>query len=67
MSKRERLRKEFGSVLVRRAIQQDGWAANAIWDIAADNRIEWTPQDWQKVISDLDNCQLKISDWLGDK
>ena len=66
MSKREKLRKEFGNVLVRRAIQTDGWAADAIWDIAAEDRIEWTPGEWIRVINDLDNCQLRISDWLGD-
>ena len=67
MGKREKLRKEFGKVLVRTAIQKDGWAADAIWDIAAEDRIEWTPDDWNRVICDLDNCQLRISDWLGDK
>ena len=66
MTTREKLRKEFGKVLVRRAIQSDGWAADAIWDIAAEDRVEWTPDDWNRVIRDLDNCQLRISDWLGD-
>jgi hypothetical protein len=61
---KERLEEEVGHILVRRVIVNDGWAADAIFDIAAGDKKEWTPIEWAAVLSDLEKCQLKVRDWL---
>lgn len=63
---RDRLKAEVGHLLVRRVIMKDGWAAEAIFDIAAGDKKEWTPMEWTAVLCDLENCQLKVCDWLDN-
>lgn len=60
----QRLDEEFGNVMVRRVIERDDWAAEAIFDIAAGDKTDWSPLEWAAVICDLERCKLKISDWL---
>ncbi len=60
----ERLISAVGSLRVSRVVKRDDWAAEAIFNIAAGDKIEWTPLEWQAVLLDLENCKLKVSDWL---
>ena len=62
---RDRLLDEVGNVLVRRVIERDDWATEAVFDIAAGDKTEWTPIEWAAVISDLERCKLKVKDWLN--
>ncbi|KKL93767.1 hypothetical protein LCGC14_1871370 [marine sediment metagenome] len=65
---KHRLEDEFGNILVRRVIKRNDWAAEAIFDIAAGDKKEWTPIEWAAVLCDLERCQLKVTDWLdGDE
>ena len=64
-SNRERLLDEVGNVLVRRVIERDDWAAEAVFDIAAGDKTEWTPIEWAAVVSDLERSKLKVKDWLN--
>ncbi len=58
------LREAGGHLLVRRAISRDDAISEAICDIAAGDRIHWTPDDWDAVLADLDACKLRVNDWL---
>lgn len=65
---KRRLEDEVGNVLVRRVIKRDDWASEAIFDIAASDKIEWTLIEWKALLCDLEKCQLKVKDWLdGDE
>ena len=66
VSIRDRLRAEVGHRLVRRVIMEDGWAADAIFDIAAGDKKEWTLLEWNAVLCDLEKCQLNVNDWLDN-
>jgi len=63
---RDRLQQEVGHILVRRAIQRDDWVADAIFDIAAGDKKEWTVIEWTALLCDLEKCKLKVSDWLEE-
>ena len=60
----DKLKDEVGNLLVRRVIERDDWAAEAIFDIAAGDKQTWTPIEWAAVICDLERCKLRVSDWL---
>ena len=60
----EDLRDEVGHHLVRRVIERDDWASEAIFDIAAGDKKEWTPIEWAAVLCDLERCKLKVNEWL---
>ncbi len=65
---KRRLKDDVGNILVRRVIKRNDWAAEAIFDIAASDKKEWTPIEWAAVLCDLKRCQLKVTDWLdGDE
>lgn len=64
---KRRLKYDVGNILVRRVIKRDDWAAEAIFDIAAGDKKDWTPIEWAAVLCDLERCQLKVADWLGDE
>ena len=60
----DRLRDEAGRLLISRAIDRDDWISQAVLDIAAGSRRDWTPANWRALVRDLKACQLRISDWL---
>ena len=60
----DRLRRDAGRLLVSRAIDRDDWISQAVLDIAAGSKIDWTPADWQILVRDLKAGRLNISDWL---
>ncbi len=60
----ERLINAVGNLRVSRVVQRNDWTTEAIFDIAAGDQTEWTPLEWQAVLSDLDNCKLKVADWV---
>ena len=52
-----------GSRLVRRVAAQDGPAAEELFNIAAGQRQVWTLPDWNKVLQELDACDLTVKQW----
>jgi len=63
----QRLEEEFGQVMVRRVIERDDWASEAIFDVAAGDKTNWSPLEWAAVICDLERCKLKVTDWLKEE
>jgi hypothetical protein len=49
---------------IRAVISQHTPAADAIFEIAATGRENWTATDWLKVLQQLDQCELTVADWL---
>lgn len=60
----EHLLSQYGHRQVNRVIEEDNWAAELIFDIAAGDKTHWTPIEWAAVLSDLERCKLKVSDWV---
>lgn len=60
----ERLLAEYGSRQVNRVIEEDNWASETIFDIAAGDKTEWTPVEWAALLCDLERCKLKVKDWM---
>ena len=60
----EKLVTAYGNRLVRRVIDQEDWASEAIYEIAAGDKKNWTPIEWQAVLSDLERSPLKVKDWV---
>lgn len=60
----DRLRDEAGHLLTRRAAQRDDWIGDAILDIAAGDKLAWTPEDWRALLADIDRVPGKLTDWL---
>ena len=65
VSLQERLR-DRGRLLVRRAVTRDDWIADALLDLAADadGRTEWTPEQWDMLLTDLRRSDMSIEEWL---
>lgn len=59
-----KLKDEVGHLLVRRVIERDDWTAEAIFNIAAGDKTNWTPIEWATVTCDLERSRLRVSDWL---
>lgn len=60
----QRLVDAVGNHRVSRVVKREDWTSEAIFNIAAGDQTEWTPLEWQAVLSDLDNCKLKVADWI---
>ena len=60
----DHLRSEAGHLLVRRAVDRSDWISDAILDIAAGQRVHWTPQDWNTLLTDLRRSPGSLADWL---
>ncbi len=60
----DQLRDDAGRLLVRRAINRDDWISDAILDIAAGDREDWSTEDWNTLLSELQTCRLRLADWL---
>ena len=58
------LRRNAGHLLVRTAVNRDDWIADAVFDIAAGGQTEFTPKQWDEVLSMLDASNIKIGDWI---
>lgn len=59
-----RLRDEAGGLLVRRAVDRDDWISDALLDVAAGDRRNWTLRDWKALLRDLRRTPGRVSDWL---
>ena len=59
----DRLR-DHGRLLVRRAVTREDWIADAIFEIAAKDQTEWTPQEWFDLQMDLESSDMTISEFL---
>ena len=60
----DRLRNEHGRKLIRRVLLNDDWASEVIFDVAAGDRLSWTPQDWDAIVADLEQCDQTVNNWL---
>jgi len=60
----DRLRDAAGTLLVRRAMDRDDEISEAIFDIAAGDRTNWSTEDWNTLLHDLKACRLRLNDWL---
>lgn len=56
--------REHGRLLVRRAVQRDDAIAEALLDLAAGDQREWTPQQWDALLTELDASDMTIDEWL---
>ena len=61
---KQKLIEEYGNRMIRRVLEQDDWASEAICEIAAGDRKQWTPIEWQAVLSDLERSPLKVKEWV---
>ena len=59
----DRLR-EHGRLLVRRAVKRDDWIADALLDLAAGDQTQWTPQQWDALLTELAASDMTIDEWL---
>ena len=55
---------DHGRLLVRRAILRDDWIPHALFDLAAGDQTDWTPQEWFDLSMELENSDMTISDFL---
>jgi len=55
---------DHGRLLVRRAVHRDDDISQAIFDLAAGDRTDWTPGDWFELLIDLDACDMTIDEWV---
>lgn len=61
----ERLQDEYGRLLIRRVLLKDDWASDVIFDVAAGNKTEWTPEEWDSLIAELEQSNERVNDWLA--
>ena len=54
---------EYGHLLVRRAILRDDWVTEAIFDLAANGRTEWTLVEWDAVVAKIEESTLTVAEW----
>lgn len=54
----------YGHLIVRRAVQRDDWISDTIFELAAQGRSDWSQQDWDTLLAELDSCNDKLADWL---
>ena len=55
---------DHGHLLVRRAVDRDDAVTLAILDLAVGDQTEWTPQQWDTLLSELAGCDMTIEEWL---
>ena len=63
LSPAERLA-DCGRLLVRRAILRDDEIAEAIFEIAANGKREWTPAEWDTLLTELKRTDMTVEEWL---
>ena len=59
-----RLRDDHGALLVRRAVTRNDWIADALLDLAAGDQTEWTPSQWDTLLTEMFGNDMTISEWL---
>ena len=55
---------DHGHLLVRRAVLRDDWISDALLDLAADGQTDWTPKQWDTLLTELQSSTLNIRDWI---
>ena len=63
----EELLQDNGKRIVRSVMQRDGRLRDALINVAAGNREEWTLPDWCDLLRELDRCSLTINQWLENR
>lgn len=56
--------RDHGRLLVRRAVKRDDWIAEALLDLAAGDKQEWTPGEWSELQTELAGSDMTIEEWL---
>lgn len=59
----DRLR-DHGRLLVRRAVNRDDWIADALLNIAANGQVEWSPQQWDTLLTEIAGNNMSIDEFL---
>lgn len=57
---------DHGRLLIRRAVLRDDWISDAILDLAAGNKTEWTPQEWFDLLMDLESSDMTIKEFIRE-
>mgnify|MGYP005834802161 CR=1 FL=1 len=55
---------DHGRLLVRRAVHRDDWISEALFDMAAADQREWTPGQWDALLTELDRSDMTISEFI---
>ena len=55
---------DHGRLLVRRAVKRDDWIAEALYDLAAGDKSEWTPQEWFDLQMEMECSDMTIREFL---
>ena len=57
---------EHGRLLVRRVAQREDETGEALFTLAAGDRTNWTPTEWQALLADLDADDRTVRQYLQD-
>lgn len=60
----DELCERHGRLLVRRAVDRDDEVSQTLLDLAAGDQREWTPQQWDALLSELTGCDMTIEEWV---
>lgn len=61
------LLREADTRKVRAVIRTDSSLSDALFDIAAGHRREWTPESWAVLVEKLERCNTKVEKWIEEK
>ena len=56
--------KNYGQLLIRRAVLREDWIAAAICDIRAAEKKQWDLQEWDTALRELKASTLTVNEWL---
>lgn len=49
---------------VRNVASTDTEYSQALFDLAAGRKFDWTPNEWRVVLDRLDNCELTVREYV---
>jgi len=60
------LENECGRLQVKTVARREEtpWRVNALFDVAMDDKLDWTVPELEKLTRELDTCSLRVTDWL---
>lgn len=50
---------------IRVIAQEDSEASAALFFLASEGRVDWTASDWNRLLAELDACDLTATAWLA--
>lgn len=66
-SKAEEIIEQNGRRLVCRAVEKEGELQDAILVVAMRDKLEWTPEEVEALLAQLDRCTTRLSVWLSEQ